>query len=83
MFSGPESGVKGPVEKAAANECEFVSIPEWCDRVGCSLDTGYRAARRNEIPGLFRIGRLVRVNWDGFVAFTKAPEPSVPSVAPE
>lgn len=76
-------GALAPVEKATANEYEFVSIPEWCGRVGCSLDTGYRAARRNEIPGLFRIGRLVRVNWDGFVASTTPPEPSVPSAGPE
>jgi hypothetical protein len=26
-----------PVERATANDCEFVSIPEWCRRVGCSL----------------------------------------------
>ncbi len=50
---------------------EFVSIPEWCRRVGCSLDSGYRAARRDEIPGLFRIGRLKRVNWDAFVDATE------------
>ncbi len=49
---------------------EFISIPEWCRRVGCSLDSGYRAARRGEIPGLFRIGRLKRVNWGAFVEAT-------------
>lgn len=49
---------------------EFVSVPEWCRRVGCSLDAGYRAARRNEIAGLFRIGRLMRINWGAFVAAT-------------
>ncbi len=46
----------------STKEVEFISIPEWCQRVGCSLDSGYRAARRGEIPGLFRIGRLKRVN---------------------
>jgi predicted DNA-binding transcriptional regulator AlpA len=54
---------------------EFISIPEWCRRVGCSLDSGYRAARRDEIPGLFCIGRLKRVNWMAFLAAT---EPGVP-----
>lgn len=54
---------------------EFISIPVWCKRIGCSLDSGYRAARRNDIPGLFRIGRLVRVNWTAFVAATsEAPQ---------
>jgi predicted DNA-binding transcriptional regulator AlpA len=83
MLTQHGDGVMTPVELATTNECEFVSIPEWCGRVGCSLDTGYRAARRNEIPGLFRIGRLVRVNWGAFVASTTLPEPLVPSVGRE
>lgn len=59
------------------SDVEFISIPEWCKRVGCSLDSGYRAARRNEIAGMFRIGRLVRVNWSAFVsATTEGPEPA-------
>jgi predicted DNA-binding transcriptional regulator AlpA len=49
---------------------EFISIPEWCRRVSCSRESGYRAARRDEIPGLFRIGRLKRVNWLVFVNAT-------------
>ena len=51
---------------------EFVSIPLWCRRVGCSRDTGYRLARRGEIPGQFRIGTLLRVNWDVFVRSTES-----------
>ena len=54
-------------------EVEFITIPEWCRRVGCSLDAGYRAARCNRIAGLFRIGRLMRVNWGAFVASTATP----------
>jgi predicted DNA-binding transcriptional regulator AlpA len=46
---------------------EFIGIPEWCRRVGCSRESGYRAARRDEIPGLFRIGRLKRINWSVFL----------------
>lgn len=67
---------------------EFVTIPEWCRRVDCSLDSGYRAARRNDIPGLFRIGRLMRVNWEAFVAATSGVMPagteplSSPAAAP-
>ena len=52
---------------------EFVSIPEWCRRVGCSLDSGYKAGRLNQIPRLFRIGRLMRVNWPAFVVATQPP----------
>src|ERR1700676_3151691 len=51
---------------------EFVSIPVWCSRVDCSRDTGYRLARRGEIPGQFRIGTLLRVNWDVFVRSTES-----------
>lgn len=51
-------------------EIEFITVPEWCRRVGCSLDSGYRAARHNQIAGLFRIGRLMRVNWAAFVEAT-------------
>ena len=50
---------------------EFISIPEWCRRVGCSLDSGYKAGRLNQIPGMYRIGRLMRVNWQAFVAATE------------
>ena len=58
--------------RAQSVAVEFIGIPEWCRRVGCSLDTGYRAARRSDIPGLFRIGRLMRVNWPAFVAATSS-----------
>ncbi len=57
-------------ETSMNDDTEFITIPEWCRRVACSLDSGYRAARRNEIPGLFRIGRLKRVNWAAFVKAT-------------
>jgi len=43
---------------------EFITISEWCRRVGCSLDSGYRAARRGEMPGLFRVGVKLRGSGD-------------------
>ena len=63
-----------PDEPSNASKCqaeEFISLPEWCRRVGCSLDAGYRAGRRNQIPGLFRIGKLMRVNWKVFLTSTE------------
>lgn len=63
------------------SETEFIAIPEWCRRVGCSLDAGYRAVRRDDIPGLFRIGRLMRVNWAAFVATTTAGPTDAPDQA--
>lgn len=49
---------------------EIISIPEWSQRVRCSADAADRAARSGEIAGLFRIGRLMRINWTAFVAAT-------------
>jgi predicted DNA-binding transcriptional regulator AlpA len=57
-------------DSVGAKRVEFIGIPEWCRRVGCSRESGYRAARRDEIPGLFRVGRLKRINWDVFVSTT-------------
>jgi hypothetical protein len=61
----PDLNENHPTEKP-----EFITIPEWSRRVGCAADSGYGAARRNQIPGLFRIGRLMRVNWPAFVEAT-------------
>ena len=46
---------------------EFISIPEWAQRMGISNDSAYKAARTGQIPGCFAIGRLYRVNWSAFV----------------
>lgn len=46
---------------------EFISIPEWCRRVGLSKDSAYKAARLGQIPGCFAVGRLYRVNWSAFL----------------
>ena len=59
-----------PTEQTATPAVEIISIPEWCRRVDCSLDAGHRAARAGEIAGMFRIGRLMRVNWQAFVTST-------------
>jgi predicted DNA-binding transcriptional regulator AlpA len=55
---------------------EFISVPEWARRVGCSKDSAYKAAMRAEIPGAFKIGRLVRINWPAFVHSTELQIPS-------
>ena len=53
----------------------FISITELAERVGVSKDSGYRAARRREIPGLFTIGKLLRINWQAFLkALEKVPD---------
>jgi predicted DNA-binding transcriptional regulator AlpA len=64
-----------PSAASSPTDVEFISVPEWCRRMGCSLDSGYRAVRRDQVPGLFRIGRLIRINWPAFVEAT-AVEPA-------
>ena len=67
-----------PEPTAQVQDVEFITIPEWSRRLGCTADSGYRAARRDEIPGLYRIGRLMRVNWVAFVEATARADGSSP-----
>jgi hypothetical protein len=60
-------------EPRETERSEFIGIPEWSRRAGCSRESGYRVARRDEIPGLFRTGRLKRVNWAVFVRVAAHP----------
>ena len=57
----------GISELTMTSSAEFISIPEWCRRVGVSKDSAYKAARSGRIPGCFVIGRLYRVNWPAFL----------------
>lgn len=59
QFEAPEATI--------AHTPEFISVPEWCRRVGVSKDSAYKAARSGRIPGCFAIGRLYRINWSAFV----------------
>jgi len=72
VTNGPTFVSSGHLPPAGRESLEFISLPEWCRRMGCSLDAGYRAARVDAIPGLYRIGRLLRINWSAFVAATSA-----------
>ena len=53
------------------DDSEFISIPEWCRRVGVSKDSAYKAARSRRIPGCFVIGRLYRINWPAFLELSR------------
>jgi hypothetical protein len=57
-------------DRSVFPEPEFISIPEWARRLGISAESGYKAARLDQIPGCFQIGRLYRVNWPIFVEAT-------------
>jgi predicted DNA-binding transcriptional regulator AlpA len=51
-------------------EAEFISVHEFAVRIGVSKQSAYRAIERNEVPGVFKLGRRVTVNWTAFVAKT-------------
>ncbi len=51
-------------------EAEFVDVEEFARRVGVPKQSVYRAIERNQVPGVFRLGRRVTVNWSAFVAKT-------------
>jgi excisionase family DNA binding protein len=51
-------------------EAEFISVSEWAKRVGLSRQSAYKAIERGEVPGVYRAGRRVTINWSAFVAST-------------
>jgi excisionase family DNA binding protein len=51
-----------------SHQAEFISVEELSRRIGVSKQSIYRALDRNEIPGVFRLGRRVTINWSAVVA---------------
>jgi excisionase family DNA binding protein len=49
---------------------EFISVEEWARRVGVSGRSAYRAVKNNEVPGVYKTGRRILINWAAFVAST-------------
>jgi hypothetical protein len=49
-----------------------VSLRKFCKIVDIKNSLGYEQSRHNRIPGMFRVGRQVRVNLDEFFAQTKS-----------
>ena len=49
---------------------EFISVEEWAKRVGVSGRSAYRAVKNNEVPGVYKTGRRILINWPAFVAST-------------
>jgi excisionase family DNA binding protein len=44
------------------NEQLTISVPEAATRLGIGVTKGWQLARRGELPGMFRVGRSVRVS---------------------
>jgi predicted DNA-binding transcriptional regulator AlpA len=51
-------------------DAEFISVEEFAHRIGVSRQSAYRAIYRDEVPGVFRLGRRVTINWPAFAAKT-------------
>jgi len=43
-----------------------VNLPEWASIVGVKKSYAYEQSRHNRIPGLFRVGKFVRVHLPTF-----------------
>ena len=52
------------------SEAEFISVTEWAKRVGLCRQSAYKAVERGDVPGTYRVGRRVTINWNAFVAST-------------
>ena len=72
------SGTTSPPSAGAAEgsiledrrQAEFISVDEWAKRVGLSGRSAYRAVKNNEVPGVYKTGRRIIINWSAFVAST-------------
>ena len=51
-------------------DAEFISVEEWANRIGISGRSAYRAVKNNEVPGVYKTGRRIVINWSAFVAST-------------
>ena len=45
---------------------KIVTLNEWCSINKVKKSLGYEMSRRNAIPGMFRIGRQIRIDMDSF-----------------
>ncbi len=65
-------GTNSAVTHVAIRSPEFISVPEWSRRVGCSADSAYRAAPTGGDPGVVPDRPAGADNWDAFVGATAA-----------
>ena len=63
----------GTEEGTAPNDrshAEYISVEERARRVGVSGRSAYRAVKNNDVPGVYKTGRRILINWPAFVAST-------------
>ena len=53
---------------------ENVTVPEWAEIVGVKTSYGYEMSRHNRVPGMFRIGKFVRIHLPTFSALSRVSE---------
>ena len=53
---------------------ENLTVPEWARIVGVKTSYGYEMSRHDRIPGMFRIGKFVRVHMPTFYALSRVGE---------
>jgi hypothetical protein len=56
---------------ATVEHPRVVPLREWCKIVRVKPSLGYELSRHDQIKGIFRVGRQVRINLDEYFAQTK------------
>lgn len=51
-------------------ETEFITVVEAAHRTRVGRNTFYEAIKRNEVPGVKRIGKRIVIHWKTFVEAT-------------
>lgn len=46
----------------------IVTLDEWCEAVKVKKSLGYDLSRSDDIPGMFRVGRQLRIDLDKYFA---------------
>ena len=61
MQDRPQKGAQKNV-----SEGENLTIREWARVVNVKVSYAYEASRHNRIPGMFRVGKFVRINLPAY-----------------
>lgn len=68
--NAPSAGGGDGLIRDDRGQAEFISVKEWARRVGLSSRSAYRAVKNNDVPGVYKTGRRIAINWSAFVAST-------------
>ena len=68
----PESSVEACFRSAAGDLPQVITVPELANLLQVSRASAYRAIDREEVPGVIRVGRLIRISRPAVLAWLHA-----------